>query len=416
MRFSSAALVVMFVSGCLGTPAELDGGTSASDGGPRISLDAGTGLDAGASDAGAVADFPVWRKGIAKWAWREIPGTSMTTVTVADPFSGQMVAPTARLDAWNGLAANRDTNRVYLANAGGHADWAGNEAYEIDLQQDLPRWKLLRGSTMAPDVLASNGSQGIFHNYYADGRPSSTHLYYALQFVRARNRIFKMCSGSIWGTGNESNNLVDAFSLDANDWDPAGTWAATPNGGADTGVINRPFAQHPDTEDLYTFFTAAFRKWSAADATWSKLADRPSYANDDIVGGSASAVDPVRQRVLYTVNAYKVAQHQGLLYAIDTKVLTDVTFSGPAVSDVSGAENGLAYLPSENAYLLKLSSAGRVIRIDAVTFEATELATSGAAPPSAVNGVHTKWLYLPRLKGFAYLPHGSANFWFLAVE
>lgn len=29
-------------------------------------------------------------------------------------------------------------------------------------------------------------------------------------------------------------------------------------------------------------------------------------------------------------------------YAIDTKALTDVTFTGPAAADVNGAKNGLA--------------------------------------------------------------------------
>src|SRR6185436_1721935 len=102
-------------------------------------------------------------------------------------------------------------DRLYLAGAGGHADWAGNEAYELDLRVAAPAWRLLRPPTMAPDVQGSNGPMGIFHHYYADGRPSSTHLYFALQFVRARNRVFKMCAGSIWGTGNEGNNKVDGF-------------------------------------------------------------------------------------------------------------------------------------------------------------------------------------------------------------
>ena len=360
-------------------------------------------------DAGVLqldAGYPVWRRTIGKFTWREVAGTSMTTVTVPDPFTGTPSASTARIDAWNGLAANRDNNRVYLANAGGHADWAGNEAYEIDLQDDLPHWRLLRGSTMAPDVQ-------LAVNYYADGRPSSTHLYYALQFVRAKARIFKMCSGSVWGSGNESNNFVDAFSLANNDWDPAGTWPLTPNGGVETAVIGRPYAQHPDTDDIYTFFTGAFRKWSAVDGTWSQLGSKPSYANDDIVYSAPSAVDPTRKRVLYALNAYRPGQ--GLNVAINSTTVADVVFTGPAAATATNSA-GLGFVPSEDAFFLKTGTGGTVIRINAATWEATEVVTTGVAPPNAANGVWTRWLYLPRLKGFAYLATGNSNFWFFATE
>ena len=393
--------------------------------------------DGGAADATTIPDvnvtdgppppspdlgpLPAWRQGLAKWQWVELVGSSLSNTKVPDPFTGTPVAPTQRIDAWNGLAANRDTDRLYLAGAGGHADWAGNEAYEIDLRVDAPAWRLLRAPTMAPDVQGSNGPMGIFHHYYADGRPSSTHLYFALQFVRARNRVFKMCAGSIWGTGNEGNNKVDGFDLAKNDWDPAGTWPETPGGSppsptADGPLIARPFAQHPETEDIYTYFSAAFRKWTAADATWSKLAARPAHANDDIVTESPAAVDTVRNRVLFSTNAYRVTQRQGLSLDLGGGALTDVTFTGASAASVVGSGRGLLFVPTEDAYFMKLRAGKTVVRIDPSTYEATDLPTTGPTPPDAVNGIYTRWLYLPRLKGIAYLPSGAANMWFLATE
>jgi hypothetical protein len=76
----------------------------------------------------------------------------------------------------------------------------------------------------------------------------------------------------------------------------------------------------------------------------------------------------------------------------------------------------LRVLPAEDAFLLKTSTAGEVSRIDAATLDVTTLTTSGTNRPDAVDGVYTRWLYLPLLEGFAYLPHGKANFWFLASE
>lgn len=354
-----------------------------------------------------IAGVPSWRQGLAKWQWLELPGTSLSNQQVPNPMTGSMEAPSARINAWNGLAANRDNNRVYLAAAGGHADWAGNEAYEIDLQQEQPRWRMLRGPTTGADVMF-----GV--NYYGDGRPSSTHLYFALQFVRARNRVFKLSAGSVWGSGNESNSKVDAFDLSTNDWEPAGTYAeGLPAGGA----IDRPYAQHPATDDAYTFFTGNFRRWNAASATWENLAARPSYANDDIVTGSASAVDPMRQRVIFLRNAYRVTQRQGLALTIAAAPqLTDITFTGAAVDEVQASAPGLQYLAGDDVFVLKTSSGGELAVINPSTFEVTYQATTGPNPPDAVNGIYTRFLYLPLLKGFVYMPHGTANFWFLASE
>lgn len=353
------------------------------------------------------AGTPAWRQGLAAWQWVEIPGSALSNQRVTNPFNGMMEAPTQRINAWNGLAANRDNNRLYLACAGGHGDWAGNEAYEIDLQADQPRWRLLRGPTPGSAI-------SIDVEYYSDGRPSSTHLYYALQFVRQRGRIFKLSAGSNWGSGNFSSSKVDAFSLVTNDWDPVGTYqAGMPAGGA----ISRPYAQHLDTDDAFTFFSGAFRKWTAATATWSDLAARPSYANNDIVGESPSAVDTFRQRVLFTRNAYRVSQRQGLVVTYSgASMLSDVTFTGPAAASAITGQSGMEYLRRDDAYYLKTSTGGVVVRINADTFEATTQPTTGPTPPNAVNGVYNRWRYLPLLRGFAYLPSGSSNFWFLAVE
>ncbi len=393
-----------------GHPDAAEADAAEADAGPVDAHDAGA-LDSGAPDLGrrdvGVSDggLPTWRLGLAQWEWTEIQGTSLSNQPVIDPINGGMVTPRSRIDAWNGLSANRDNGDVYLACAGGHADWAGNEVYGIDLDRDQPEWRILRDPTDGAFIVTDQA-------YYTDGRPSSTHLYYALHFVRSRDRIFKMSAGSVWGSGNGNNNNVDAFDLATNDWDPAGTWAASAPGG---GAIDRPYAQDPTTDDTYTFSVGSFRVWTASTGAWNTLAARPSYANDDIVSRSPSAVDPTRQQVLFTRNAYRVGQLQGLLLSF-AGTLTDVTFTGPEAAAAISGQSGMEYLPGEDAFLLKSSDAGEVIRIDPVSFEATALATSGTAPPDAVNGVYTRWLYLPRLRGFAYLPHGTANFWFLATE
>ena len=447
MRTALAVMAVL-VAGCEATVAEVDGGSAGGSAGGAGIAGGGTaggasggtaggasggstaggasggssaggsagGATAGGSAGGVVAGggspgpvdggTPAWRQGLAAWQWVELPGSALSNQRVADPFNGTMVAPTQRINAWNGLAVNRDNNRVYLAGAGGHADWAGNEAYEIDLQADQPRWRLLRGPTPGTAI-------SIEVEYYADGRPSSTHLYYALQYVRSHGRIFRLSAGSNWGSGNFSSSNVDAFSLASNDWDPAGTWQGGMPAG---GNIGRPYAQHEATDDAFTFFGGSFRKWTASTAMWSTLAARPSYAGNDVVSESPSAVDTTRQRVLFTRNAYRVMQLQGLVVTFSgTSMASDVTFTGPGAASAIQQQAGLEYLARDDAYFLKTSTGGAVTRINASTFEATVQPTTGPTPPDAVNGVYNRWRYLPLLRGFMYLPSGSSNFWFLAA-
>lgn len=412
--------LLFFAIGCTGATSTSDSGAGGGGGGSTVT-DSGTGGgtndDAGLPDSGTPdsgvgggggsinldGGWPAWRQGLTAWEWTELPNTSLSDTPVANPFTGAMETPRSRIDAWNGLAADRTTNRLYLAAAGGHADWAGNEVYELDLSADAPSWRILRGPTPGASIVMNAP-------YYLDGRPSSTHLYYALHAVPARGRIFKFSAGSVWGDGNSNNNNVDAFDLAAGDWDPMGTWASASTMG---NAIDRPYAQDPDTGDVYTFLAGAFRRWNAATATWESLAARPSYANDDIVQGSGAAVDPVRHRVIFLRNLYRVPVRQGLQLTF-TGGLFDIPFTGAAVDALTDSALGVEYLPGEDALLVKTSTGGDVVRVD-MSFVATAQATTGPTPPDAVNGVYTRWRYFPQLGGFAYVPSGSANTWFLAT-
>ena len=83
---------------------------------------------------------------------------------------------------------------------------------------------------------------------------------------------------------------------------------------------------------------------------------------------------------------------------------------------VIGTQTALHYFAAEDSFLLKSETAGALFRIDPTTFAVTEQATTGAAPPDAVNGIYTRFQWLPLLGGFAYVPRASSNFWFLATE
>lgn len=357
----------------------------------------------------ASAAWPAWRKALARWQWKQIPGSDLSSAVPSPAVPG---APSARIDAWNGLAADTRTNRLYSAANGGHADYSGNEVAELDLSGDTAAWRLLRAPTAATSIVASDYTKGAYYDYYLDGRPASTHTYYALQFIASRNGIFKFGAGSLWGTGNESNWKTDAFSLASNDWHSAGTWpdATTTRGGA----IGAPVCKNPYTEEVYVATPAGLKRFDPASGTYASLAAWPD--NSTAVYARACAVDPVRNRVVFFGDAYR-APAGGLMYDSGSNSISRITFTG-AASDITAQSYHYAWYEAKvGRFLLKTAASDKVYAIDPASFAVTQISTTGGSSmPDAMNGVQTRWQRLPNLGGYAYYPRSGSGVWFLAVE
>ena len=151
-----------------------------------------------------VATLPAWRQGLAIGEWVELPSADLRQV-LPDIMPGGGYY--GRIDAWNGFAADVVNNVVYLGAAGGHADYAGNEVYAIDLTAAAPTWTLETQPSPA-------SAYTIDEPYYLDGLPSSMHTYYSMWFVEPRGMLFRFPGGSTWGSGNGNTPHIDA-------WDPA---------------------------------------------------------------------------------------------------------------------------------------------------------------------------------------------------
>ncbi len=357
----------------------------------------------------ASASWPAWRKSMSRWQWHRIAGTDLSTVVPNPSVPGSLAT---RIDAWNGLAADPRSNRLYSAANGGHADYSGNEVVELDLSAASPAWRLLRAPTPTASIVASDGNRGVYADYYLDGRPASTHTYYALQFIASRNAIFKFGAGSLWGTGNESNWKTDAFSLASGDWHSAGTWPdVTDKRG---GAIAAPVCKHPNTEEVYAATPAGLKRFNPASGTYSSLAGWPD--NSTAVYARACAVDPDRNRVVFFGDAYRTPAG-GLAYDIGSNAFSRVAFSGAAGTITAPSYHYAWYEARIGRFLLKTTSGDKVYQIDPETFAASQVGTSGGETmPDAANGVQTRWQRLPNLGGYAYYPRSGSGVWFLAVE
>lgn len=355
--------------------------------------------------------WPSWRRGIKRWQWIRIPDSDLSSVLPTIPVPGD---PRNRIDAWNGLAADTRGNRLFSVGNGGHADYSGNEVYQIDLSVDSPHWVLLREPSRPDDIVRAL-IDGVRHDYYLDGRPSSTHTYYALNYLATRDAIFKFGSGSLWGSGNEANWKTDAFSLESKDWQPAGTWPdVIPEEPTGRGSTAASICMNPATEEVY-IAGYDLRRFDPVTGTFANLgADWPQNASATYARGCA--VDPVRNRVVYFGDAYKVPLG-GLVYDIASNAISAITFSGESVAEITTGASFAWYEPKIGKFLLKTNLADHVYAIDPISFEVSRVMTIGGEEmPDAANGVQTRWQRMPALGGYAYYARHGDGIWFLAVE
>jgi hypothetical protein len=343
--------------------------------------------------------MPAWRQGVAVGEWRQVAGTALASAPRAVVVGGNTGA-ISKVIAWNGFSIDTRDSSIYSVANGGHHDYAGNEVNRIRLTDSAPAWAEPRPATPTSQLVDSA-------THYADGRPTSRHTFYGTVLNERRGRAMVL-GGSQWGNGFMFPTM-DGFNLSSSDWDAARTY---PNTMADFNVgMACAVTEQKSTGDIYTFANYAVMRWSNASNAWTRL-----LANTPVYGQyAASALDTRRNRILV---AGGLTNDRGL-FDIATNTMQTVTFSGPNASAMSGdTGNGLVYDPALDAYLLRKPGAGATLyRINAQTFAVDTVPnTNGASIPSATNGVWTRFLYVPQLKGVVYFPSYDGNFWFLRTS
>lgn len=255
---------------------------------------------------------------------------------------------------------------------------------------------------------------GEINDYYLDGRPASTHTYYALHFLTSRNAIFKFSAGSLWGTGGQANWKTDAFSLKNHDWHPPGSWPEVVPG-SHRNVTARAICADPYTDQVYIAAPRELRRFAPMRGEYELLARWRNSSS--AVRARPCAVDVDRQKVLFFGDAYRKPDG-GLLYDIRSNELREIRFSGTNVAEVLALRYNAAWYDDRlGRFLLKTRRAGELYSVDPLTFEFSVVETfGGEGIPDASNGVHTRWQWLPSLGGYAYYPEYRSGIWFFATE
>jgi hypothetical protein len=350
--------------------------------------------------------LPTWRQGLAQWEWVELTGTAELSGAIPSDLTGFSTggaSPSGRINAWNGFAASGRS--VYIAGMGGHADWPGNEAYQIDLDAAIPAWVMLR----EPSPQATWSSNVA---YYSDGRPSSAHLYYALHAVG--NEIIRVMNGSQWGDGNGQDTEVVAFDLATNDWRAEGTYADAPS-----TSLARAICQDPSDGTIYFTGDTHLHRRHPTTGVWTQLAAWPN--NGSATYYRASAVDTTRERVVFFGDAYRTPLG-GFVYDIAGNSMSTIDFNSAdsnasATAVAAQAGNSAWYDATLDRFIAKTGTGNNVYLVHPTTWAVTEQATTGGGTiVNAVNGTLNRFVHVPDLGGIYYQPSHASNGWFLATE
>jgi hypothetical protein len=391
--------------------------------------------------------MPAWRRGQGVNEWRELAATALGALTPTHtPLTvnglAAIVGPRARLDAWCGLSIDTRSSKVWSAANGGHGDYYGNEVCRIDLLADAPAWtEWFAGSngSVVPSTTTPPSATDPSRARNTDGLPVSTHSYYGQQFMERQNRALRL-GGSVSPSGSAYEN-VEGFDVSRprgqSAWDPAGTFgfAVGSNNGGWTVAIGWCTTKDPITERIYTVVQPNIRRFTPAvsgvGGVWDVLGPLPNALNSGALG--ATAVDTRRNRLLWLLgqgaseaHICDLANGAWTARSLPSSAAADAMRTARGLSSSSGSHpqsSGMIYVADLDAYLVRQAAAGgRVFRIDPETLAVTELVTvgggavPGGSPFGGEQGVYTRWLFVPQLKGVVYFPNGTANAWFLRTH
>lgn len=369
---------------CPPSPLGVDGGTSSQTECPT-----------------ANGPLPTWRQGMAIGQWKLVSNSSLSGVTGVNSVPGN-TGRSSIVIAWNGTCVDPQTSTIYLLGCGGHEDYAGNEVYSLDLEVDSPVWTLRRNAT------TSGLNSG---DYYADGRPSSTHTYHTQVFVPEINRAIRFGSGANWGTA-VANSFIDRFDPSSNDWDANTGPGISLAFGSQSPTTNIAFSAVRDsnTGNVYIFHydqAQEFRinRWNVGSpgsiTTVISSVGRNSYQ-------SCAAHDSNRNVALFASSGGATRLHVGA----GTHVNFSITGGGP------GDANGLIYAAATDRYYYRSSVAGGTVReINPDTWASANFETTGGSSiPGRQNGCYNAFGYCPRLGGAYYVASYTGGVWFLRIH
>lgn len=356
-------------------------------------------------------ELPAWLSGSDLYEWVSIQDTKLSDLDAVALASYQPpVNPAGKVDAWCGGTLRRQGSVYMLGAAGGHGDYAGNEVCALALNVDYPAWEQVRPPTALVDIV-KNAS------VYLDGRRAAIHTYWSTQYDHLHDRMLIVSGGGIngtwdqlvtptppdyeWGTAMSppSTGLkipLMAFDFATKDWLPPSTLGLMPYTES-TIFTDALCCENPVTHEIFHVRQGAYSgmlKYSIATDTWSAVPGSTGY-----ISNLGSAIDTLRNRMLIAgMGAPRV-------FDITSGSIVASTFGGLGNSVISGINYaGVVYDEGADCFFVVAAQNGLSIlyRIDPVSYEVSQVVTTGPTPTARPKGAMNAIQYVPELRGLVF--------------
>lgn len=339
--------------------------------------------------------LPQWLASSAVFEWREIPDTRLDA---SEAWNNYKAAPGVMgkrgLFAYSGGAVKNKGSELFIA-GGGHLDYAGNEIFSIKLNSHRPQWtrRIDPSTKIAPNV-----------PYYPDGRRSASHTYWGLQFINASNRLM-FFGNSPYASLPTYYPTVDGFDPEANEYEPAGTYASQDHIAGPSGIAR----DAQENVYVHSMTNGKLYKWTRASNKWSELTKDTTFSY-----GTPYAIDTKRNRMFRPRMGTRSAAYFDLENGA-ARVFVEIT--GPGTQALTTAPRQIVYDPILDAYWLWATNDSNLYRIDAKTFVMTVQPITGKPPSAAYkSGLHNtygRFNYVPELRGLVLIHDPSDSVYFI---
>lgn len=326
------------------------------------SAPSGTAVHAGRTASG----LPSWYVSQTARTWKVVP-TANTLMSI-DPAARADMNPNfpggapwagaggfgTILDAWGTIVPNQDDGRLHMPLFGGHGDYAGNCAVDINLMSEAPAYRLVRRPSGALPDAAMNYNDGLdATGTYSDGRIRAVHPYNLFTHIPG-GQIFMARVGASYPAGNVT--------------------------------ARKCFYIHPDTGEH-----TLIQDYSAVDGSQGSPEGGTCY-------------DPTRHCVWHIGNS---ASHR----LMKTDLTTGTTSAVGGTNAWVGGASALVYVPGHDliAMLTNISGGTGLILVNPVNGNANRVAPISGTGPTGWSGSYgySGCAWVPELGGIAMWDHDS---------
>jgi hypothetical protein len=313
------------------------------------------------------------------WSYGARPQTTNFALYSGDASSVNI----NNVDNWSycGIAVDHSTSTAWSAANGGHGDYFGNEVYKLDLRSNTPRWAIVKEPTR--NITVENALDVTNDGYNrSDGSPVSRHTYWANWFDQISGKVFLLGCTASQGIGRAWKN-VDAFNIAQNQWDKLLN-ITHPSVPSSIDVAFGLIGFKDNDGDVWVFSSADngnvarfnFSGVKGAQRTWTTLSTGISTFYNSAVLYNSTTNRAFMPRY-YAFGSYSSSR---ILDPTNNLSATNVTLTGAGASAydtalLAGGRSAGTFDPDTNAYYLIPWMQPKVFKVDATSYDTTEIAS-----------------------------------------